>query len=199
MAVIDLPALPRGTRVEPRLIDPGAMLKPPLGGATQFVGRLGGRFALDVVLPKLSQDCARAWIARRIRSRNLGDTLRLTWPQPPLAQAVGAPVVSGAGQTGSALICSGVTPGLTILEATFFSFSAGGRNYLHTTTSNATANGSGVIALPVGPMLRASPANGAAVEFAAPKIEGFVEGEEISWTLDRLRFFGVAFTLEEVE
>ncbi len=80
-----------------------------------------------------------------------------------------------------------------------FSVTVSGRNYLYFTTDLVTANGSGQATLPIAPMLRASPADNAALAFATPKIEGFLSGTTEEWDLDVLTTVGISFTLTEIE
>lgn len=194
---VTLPSLPRGASVAPRLIDFGATLRPPLGGPVQRIGRLGSRFAVDVRLPPLSLTDARSFLARQIKAKTTGETLKLAWPQAQAAPAIGAPLVNGAGQTGSLLAVDGLTAGVTVPEGAFFSFTAGGRAYLHVVTAAVVASGGGAATLSIGPMLRATPADNVALNFAAPEVEGLLGDGDVAWDLDSLRIYGVAFTLAE--
>jgi hypothetical protein len=125
----------------------------------------------------------------------LGSTLVATWPQQ--AGACGAPTVQGAGQAGSTLQSHGwgsaLPPG-----GTFFSFvGPSGRNYLHVVTQQVTAV-AGASLLQIAPMLRESPANGAALQFNTPQIEGFLSGTTEEWTRTRLIWDSMKFTIQEV-
>lgn len=194
---VALPAVPKEAGLAQRLLDFGAMMKPPLGGAGQYVARLGARFALDVELPVLDDAWARLWIAARMKAKAEGATLTLAWPQVA-APAMGAPTVSGAGQAGTVLNVAGLTAGVVVPPMMFFSFIANGRHYLHATTSQVVASGGGTAALTIAPMLRYAPPNAAALEFAAPVIEGYIEGDT-DWTLERLIWRKTSFTLSENE
>lgn len=197
---VALPALPNLAEVHPRFQDNSAVLTPALGGPVQQIARLGSRFAVDIVLPALTVDQARPWIAARLKARTEAQTLTLEWPQAGPAEAVGGdPVVNGAGQAGARLNVSGLPSGAVVPAQTFFSFSSGGRSYLHATTADATANGAGEVQLHIAPMLRASPADETALEFAAPVIEGFIDGSSVDWNLERLLWTTTAFTLTENE
>jgi hypothetical protein len=198
MTAIALPALPDLAQVRPRLIDNSAMLVPILGGAQQLIARLGSRFALDVQLPPLEPVDARGFIAARLRSKTEARTLTIAWPQP-LGTALGTPTVNGAGQLGASLAVHGLPASVTIPALTPFSFTAGGRSYLHLTTSDVTASGGGGATLPIAPMLRKSPADATALIFAAPVLEGFLEGNTVEWSLERLRWASSSFTLAENE
>jgi hypothetical protein len=123
----------------------------------------------------------------------------MSWPKSPSPGSIGAPLVNGGGQAGATLVADGFVPGVALQAFSFFSFTAGGRNYLHALTGAVTVNGSGQASLPIGPMLRASPADNAALNFATPQIEGFIDGQSIPWDLDLLVTVGTSFTLFEIE
>lgn len=192
---IALAAIPKEAKVVPRILDFGARLNPPLGGASQYIARIGDRCAVDVELPVLDDAPARALIGARARAKAEGQTLTLAWPC--VAQAtIGAPLANGAAQTGTSLIVDGITPGKVILPETWFSYPANGRHYLHMVTTQVAADGLGAATLNVAPMLRFSPADNAALEFVAPVLEGFIDGD-VEWTLTRLTFRQTSFTLQE--
>jgi hypothetical protein len=196
---IALPDLPWLATVKPQLIDFAADMTPALGGPTQRISRLGSRFAVAVSLPRLDQTQARAWIGARLKARTLGQTLIMAWPKPAPPGSLGSPEVDGGGQAGATLNAKGLTVGATVLAGSFFSFTVSGRNYLHCVTDDVVADGSGLAALSIAPLLRAPPANNAALEFVAPQIEGFVSGTTEDWDLDVLETFGTSFTLSEIE
>ena len=194
---VSLPALPDLAQVSARLVDFQSVLTPILGGPVQTIQRLGARFAVDVTLPPLEPEDAATFLAARLKARAENETLTLAWPQAePWSVIGGSPVVNGAGQAGARLNVSGLTPGQTIPAGRFFSFAAGGRNCLHVTTQAVTASGIGQVQLHVAPLLRASPANGAALNFSAPVVEGLLTGA-VEWSLERLRWTSTAFTLSE--
>lgn len=196
---VALPALPKEAEVTQRYLDFSGLLTPALGGASQQIGRLGSRLGLDVTMPPLDQASARAWIARRLRAKAEQQTLTLAWPQPAFTTGGGAPKVDGANQLGTLLNVKGFPAGLVLLEDTFFSFVANSRHYLHVITAQATMDGAGKGQLHIAPMLRRSPADSADLEFAAPVIEGFLDGNTVAWTLKRLSFYGMSFALTENE
>ena len=163
------------------IVDFGRDLPTPMGGPSQRIGRLGARCRVTFsTLPALAATAARGIQAVRAKARANGLTLVFVWPQAPYTAALGAPVVSGAGQQGSRLTIGGLTPGAVLDAATFFSFvspASGGRTYLHALTAAATAAGDGTATLSIAPMLRCKPAAGVALNFATPAIEGYVQGQ----------------------
>ncbi len=200
MSAIALPALPWQAEVKCRLIDFAGDMTPALGGPSQRIARLGSRYAVDVTLPRLDQDCARAWGAARKKARTLGSTVLMAWPKVPAPGSLGTPLVNGSSQAGADLDCKGFTHGVTVKADQPFSVVVSGRTYLYFTTDEATADGSGLIGgLPIAPILRASPAANAALEFVAPKIEGFLSGTTEDWDVDVLSTVGMSFTVTEAE
>ena len=194
---VALPNLPDLVQVSARLVDFQSVLTPILGGPVQTIQRLGARFAVDVTLPPLEPADAAKFLAARMKARAENDTLTLAWPQAEIWSVIGgSPVVNGAGQSGARLNISGLTANQVIPAGRFFSFVAGGRNYLHMTTLQVTANGAGQVQLHVAPLLRVSPPAGAALNFSAPIVEGLLTGT-LEWSLERLRWTSTAFTLSE--
>ncbi|MEB3059408.1 hypothetical protein, partial [Parvimonas sp. D9] len=89
----------------------------------------------------------------------------------------GNAVANGAGQAGSLLSMRGLAAGYTVKEGQYFSIIHGGRRYLHQSADTIAANGAGQIRLPIAPMLRINPQDGAVVEIAKPMIEGILDGD----------------------
>lgn len=192
MAVVDLrPYLPRSWTPELRLVDYGADLTPPLGGPAQRAQRAGSRYAMSVGdMLGLEPAKGRALIGQLLKAKASASTVKLSWPTD-LRTSLGAPVVNGAGQSGMALACDGFTAGARI-EPRWFSVTVSSRSYLYAVTDETFANGSGVVAaLPIAPMLRASPADNAVLEFANPVLEGFVQGQGQGWSLQMTTFYGL--------
>ncbi len=196
---ISLPALPWLATAKPRYVDFAADMTPSLGGPTQRVSRLGSRYAIDVTLPRMGGDQARAWIGARLKARVLGQTLLLAFPLSDPPGDLLAPVVNAGGQAGATLNAKGLRPYVKVLAGSFFSFTVSGRNYLHCVTDDVAADSSGHAALSIAPLLRNSPADSAVLQFVAPQIEGFLSGVTEDWDLDVLRTVGATFTLTEVE
>ena len=193
---VTLPSTPGPVAAEVKVVDFGGELSPALGGPVQRINRVGTRLAMAVTMPPMNGQVARPWISRLLRGKL--DGLVMAVAQPGLAiGSPGAPVVSGGGQTGSTLSVRSGAAGYVYRDGQFVSIIAGGRRYLHMITGDVTANGSGAAVLGVFPPLRVSPADGAGVEVAAPKIEGLLIGEEASYTVDYAAMFGLKFTITE--
>lgn len=175
------PRLPQ--RAVPKLLDWGADQKAPMGGAYQRLNRLGNRFALEITYPRLKPEPDGRILSSRLRRAKTEGAL-FPVPQPGLTiGAPGAPVVNGAGQSGSSLMLRGFAAGYAVREGQFFSIVHGGRRYLHCASVDGVASPAGVLTIDIYPMLRIRPADGAICEFAKPYIEGIVAGASIDLEL----------------
>lgn len=179
------------------VIGRGGLLRPLSGGKVQRQSRIGDMMACSGQLPMMDRDCAAAWVSA-LFGQLAGDTVRWTLPAPYALAGAGTPRVNGAGQQGSSLITDGWTAGQVIPDHTAFNVpDAAGRPYLHFTRGAVTANGSGQATLTFGPLLRIVPADNAALEVAAPKIQGWLNDAGVSWSVERLEFHGVPFAIVE--
>lgn len=199
MTALSLPTLPTIWQARPRLVQFNARLTPTLGGAEQRVQRMGTRFAVDLAFAALTPTCARALLGVILKAQSLGSTVITPFPQPAPTTALGTPLVNGASQAGSSLIIDGLTAGVTVKAGLFFSMTISSRNYLHAVTDDVTANGSGQATLSIAPMLRATPADNAALSFTAPKIEGFLPDTAAEWTLEMLTNSGFSLSIQEMQ
>lgn len=201
MTAVPLPSLTRPWKVDLGYLDFGVDAVPPRGGVPQRVAMLGSRhMATFSTLPGLDANCGAALMAAFKKARATGVTITVQWPQPTFSTSIGTPLVNGASQSGTSLIIDGLTAGITLKADRTFSMTVSSRSYLYCLTDDVTANGSGQATLSLDCMLRASPADNAALEFHTPLIEGFVDGMTQTWTLEMLTAYGVPpFTVREVQ
>lgn len=193
---VELPTTPQPASVSPRPLDYGGDQTPFLGGPVRRIERLGSRMALDVNMPPMLPEVARVWTARLARAKR--SSAVLAWPQPGIEIGEeGAPRVSGAGQGGTFLSVDGLPPNKPLKEGWFLSLVAGGQCYLHQITGDVTASAAGAAVLPIEPMLRITPAHGAVVELARPRIEGLVAA--VQWTVGEAGLVTLTFAIEERE
>ena len=191
-----LPNAPGIRSARPSLLDFGGVLVPPGGGVVQQLLR-PSRFSIDVTLPSTrGVDLARIYVLSLARAKVEGALF--AFPQDYKNQATGSPVVNGAGQTGSTLHLKGFTPGAPILAGQFFSIIFGGRRYLHMAAADVTVASDGTAVLPIAPMLRISPNDGAVCEFAQPMIEGYLAGNAVQWQLQAAPYVDITFTITEM-
>ena len=198
MAVIALPDWAVPNSAEPFLRDFGAVLTPFLGGPEQRINRLGTRFGLRVTLPPMpTRDKALTIQSRLLRARE--DRLRMEWPQPDFdAGSPGAPLVSAAVASGTALPLKGMTGGYALKEGQMLAIVHGGRRYMHMIAADVTVAGGGTASASIWPMLRTPLSNNDVVEIASPNIEGLVSpGDELSWQISVDRLASFSFTLSE--
>jgi len=194
--------LPTSGFVEAKQVfmDYSSQLDPQLGGEHQQIVRPGSRFALEISLPakrfaEIGAKGAMQWISRLNQAKH-GEAL-YPWPQPGLTvPAMATPRVNGANQMGSSLIIDGATAGVAYREGQFISIIHGGNRYLHMLTADGVLAG-GAGTLPIFPMLRASPADNALVEFSPPMIQGRIVGDQNEWTVDYMRRAGLQFVIAE--
>lgn len=179
--------------------DLGGVLSPILGGPDQKLNRLGNRFFIDVTMPPMQNDSvAMDWIASLLQARRLGAVLN--WPLLDFSPGTtGSPLVNGGSQIGTTLVMDGLAASYHVTKGQFFSIVASGRRYVHIFAASATANGSGQLNATIEPGLRLSPPDNSVIEIATPKIEGFLDGDEQSWTVSTARHIGLQFRISEAE
>ncbi len=109
----------------------------------------------------------------------------------------GAFTVNGAGQSGTSLAIKGGTPRYAFKEGQPFSMIVNGQSYFDFIAAPTIADASGNATITLTQMLRVSPTNGAALNFAKPIFEGFVMGDALSWELSLERHVGLSFDIAE--
>lgn len=193
MAAITLPTSPAPRVLDFRLVPPARELRPAMGaGAIQRLISFQ-RWVFDFQLPPMTYVEALAWEA----VFSDGDTVIMPILEPGLTlPSYGTPLVNGADQSGSSLDIDGLGTA-EIVKGKWLSIVTTARRYVYRTTAAVTP-ASGAAELSLRPLLRASPANNAVVELAAPKVEGFVTlaSGAAAVTADRL-VRGLRFSIEE--
>jgi hypothetical protein len=180
------------------MVDFGGVQRPPLGGALLKVDRPGSRYRAALSFPPMVNDSdGRIFVSRLIRAKRLG--LRVPYPLLDQTQGIpGAPVVNGAGQSGTTLNVRGMTPNYPGREGFWLSVvDASGQHYLHNAAGAFNASAGGLAAIPLSEPLRTPFPDGAVVHLARPMIEGIVSGNEQSWTIALERFLQFSVELEE--
>lgn len=194
MTAVTLPTSPLQRNATPRILDWGGYLEPPLGGPVQRIDRLGTRHAVDYVLPPIgTATLAMQWCQRLKRGLSLGVVME--FPQVGFSVgSPGSPTVSGShSAAASAINLASLSGGYT--EGQYFSVVHSGRRYLY----SFDASGSSLSSVAISPMLRTALSNGDQVEMNPPYIEGRLVGDPVSWNIDDVRTYGIAFTIEEWE
>jgi hypothetical protein len=193
--ILPQPRLPQGCVI--RMLDWGADLTPVMGGVTQRLNRIGSRWQLVITYPRLKPEPdGRILMAAIRRAKTLGAIFPV--PQPGLVIGnPGAPVINGANQAGSFINLRGFVPGYGVRSGQFFSIIVGGQRYLYQADQDWLASDQGTLVMPITPMLRLSPDDGAVVEFAQPYIEGTLSGNVAEVELAIARAQPAALTITE--
>lgn len=151
-----------------------AQTNPQIGGVRQRKVRLGSHFRVEGTFPPLIMAQGRSHVADIVGCEVVPCALSV--PQPEIASLpVTSTLVNGAGQSGYTLAVDGFAAGYVFTKGQFFNHITASRRYLYMVQAAATANGSGQATLTIWPMLRASPADNAVLDFLTPYIEGWLE------------------------
>lgn len=193
---LSIPSLPPGSTTTVAIQSNALDLKPTFGGPIQRASRLGDKWTIEVTCRPMNYTQAMTLTAVLVQGSS--EKVIFDFPQPGLAIGnPGTPRVNGASQLGNSLIADGFTANYPIRQGQFFSIVIGGIRYLHQARSAVTANASGQVTIPVYPLLRKSPADNDVLEFAQPKIEGWLKAGGQNWTISLVRAVGVTFQISE--
>lgn len=193
---VTLPTTPAApAEFDPYFYVNGVKMRPVLGGPEFRLSRLGDRFGVRVRYAPMPYTDAMAWFAAMAKANS--DTVLLPIVQPDFTiGATGTPLVNGAAQAGTSLNIDGLTAGYAAKAGQFFSHVGASYRYLYMLTADKTATGGGVAAAtPIWPMIQSSPADNAVLEFAAPILEGWIQDDMTSWTVNRIMAEGIAFDI----
>jgi hypothetical protein len=192
-----LPTLPGPSRAEPVLLDFHTVQRPFLGGPVNHIDRLGTRFGITFKLPPMRHNnvAALEWIGCLLRGKLEG--VIWEWPQPDLV-TLGDGLVKTAVAGGNVVNLKGMVNGSIPRKGAFFAFVHGGRRYIHNVFNANTVVG-GETSINFTPALRVPLSVDDAVEFGPIRIQGYLEGENFSWTIDEARTNGLEFTIVEEE
>lgn len=196
MPVLYLPTTPAPRRMIPRLFSTSNMMSPEFSGPDQRQGRLGSRYAIDVEMPGMSYVEAQEW-------SDIDDeaaTVVMLIDQPDLD--IGNPganvVIDGANQTGNSVRLRGFPPGYAFRKNQWISMILGDHRYCYRASFPAVAGSDGRVNLPLRTLLRKPVIDGAVVEVAEPKIEGYPTPAEDCWAIDADdRLVRPAFVIKE--
>ncbi len=200
MTYVTLPTMPGPASAVPRLLDYHGVQKPFLGGPVNHIFRMGTRFALEVQLPamKNAEAAARAWIADLLRGKR--DGVIWEFPQPDFIPTPRANFIHVAALAGAeTLVINGFAAGEVVPRGAFLTLNHGGRRYLHNMFTSTVAEAGGVIAVEITPPLRVPATVGDVIERTPPMIQGYLDGDDASWTLELARTVGLQFVIVEEE
>lgn len=196
MSVIDLTHLSFAD-ADPVPVRFGGVQDSDLGGASEYVGGLGDRWAFafqTVNMPVEPQ--ARLLLADLTEGLSAGVLVRVRQPDFDFG-APGAPTVRSTTASGRTIPIEGASPNAVIRKGAWLNyFGADGQRYLDHTRSEVIVDGAGEADLPIANLLRAPLAEGANVVLGRPCILGSIRGfEGGKWGANRMTSFG--FTVRE--
>lgn len=162
--------------------------KPTFGGPVQRVARIGDKWVYSVELKPLYALQARVLLSILLPGLSAKVLCPVVVEGVSLAGQTDVTATTGAGKTlqfaGSA---AGKTPGQ------YFSLVKNGVRYLHMVTGVTGQT------LTILPALKVPITGGEVLEFAQPKIEGFLSGNEQEWVIKRTSATLISFTVEEAQ
>lgn len=197
--MITLPQCPPIRNATMRLISYATDQTPTLGGPQTRILRMGDRWAGEfTTYPALYADEGRVYLSRLVRG--MSDTVLIGVIEPGMrAGDYGTPLIASGGAAGQSIQVKGLGAGRVVPEGKFLSIVTSGQRFLYQTTSQVTADGAGNATLAIYPMLRRQPAVNDVVELSAPKMEGYVQGNEVQWSVTKSKRIGFVFQIQERE
>lgn len=181
MAALTLPEGIGFTAFSPSLLHFGSELTGALGGPSQWVDRLGDRYAMSVSFPAMRMEPkGRELVATLKMARRAG--LLIPVPEDGMVeQFQGSIFVDGDGQTGTSLALRSLEPGYVFPMGKFFNLIHDSRRYLHSVAAETVADADGFCVLPLIEALRVIPSHGDEIAVRYPMLEGYPQGEATSW------------------
>ena len=192
--MILFPQTPAPNGCTATLIENGGTMRSPSGVADRF-DRLGGHYVVNLTFPPMPNDGeGRKFVAKLIRAKRQG--MKIDFPLLGVYQGLpGAPVMDGANQTGHTISVRGFTPHYAGGEGFWFSVTfADGSVKLHN-VSAFQASAAGLATFSIEPAIGGPLPDGAALQFAVPMIEGYIEGGD--WNMSLARNIEFSVMLEE--
>jgi hypothetical protein len=162
------------------LIENTASYENPLTGTVHTLERPGARWAQSLSFRFKTED-ERARLQAFLASLR-GQANRAVMPvfgHTNRTNGAGAPLVSGAGQTGAALLVDGWAGNIPVLSAGDF-FSVNGE--LKMVTADAASDVTGTCTVNFAPILRASPANNAPLTITSPTARYILASPQVGWS-----------------
>lgn len=173
MAVFTMP-LDRVANVNGRsLVAATGVARSPFTGRQQVQAWGGEWWQYDITLGISSREEARTLSAFFTRLKGPANTFLFSDPSARNIDELinmGLPSVRGAGQSGNVLATENWVPGLYLHEGMGISLGEGAATRFHMIVEPVLVDNLGRADIVIEPALRASPANGAAIEYAEPKV-----------------------------
>ena len=174
----------------------------PFTGGQQEQQWPGNWFEIEVTLPPMLRAQAEQWIAwlgalhGKFGTFLMGDYNART----PQGTALGAPTIAGAGNVNgmSQLVTNGWTPGATLKASDYVQVTASGQpQRLYKNLLDATADVSGNMTIQIFPNIRETLSAGTPI-ITANTAGTFRLAENLrTWSLDRMKVYGISFKAKE--
>lgn len=193
---LTMPATPGFRASRFRLARRTTVFESQFTGHVQTLERQGATWALEYALPPMLRSSAAVWLAFLVALRGRVGTFKGFDPdaRTPRGVATGAPLVKGAGQTGTTVTTDGWTPSVTgILKAGDYVSLALPVQRLHQVVEDANSDGAGNATLAIEPALRESPNDNAVLTTTNPWTLFRLVSDEAAWDADMLGVFGMTF------
>ena len=181
-----------------------AVSKSPFTGSEQVHAHQGKWWEADIsvaLMERADAAATTAWFASlngREKTVLFGDPQAAT-ARGSASSAPGTPLVNGADQSGSALICDGAPNDATnyLLEGDYVQLGSGSTARLHMVLEDVTSDGSGNFTLNLWPHLRSSPDNDATLVVATAQGAFRLASNLRDWSESTVAY-GFSFSLTEV-
>lgn len=191
-----LPTTPRSNAMDVAIKSYGADFSSPFGGSNQRASRPGDRMMVNVSLPPMEAWQALPWMAAKAKA--LSDTVIFSVAQPGVpVMTFGAPKVRANTAAGTTLPINFATNRQIINAGRLFSVVRGAQRYLHMVVADQEIADTGECDLLIRPALRTAYVAGDTIEFADPKIQGFIQGTEAGWAVNVMAHYGLNFQIIE--
>lgn len=180
----------------PRPVSNAGVTTPQVGGVRQRRARLGSHFRMEGKFPPLEMDDGRAHAADILACELTPAALLIPQPDLDMGATPGPTLVKGGGQSGFTLVFDGATPAFAFRKGTMFNIVTATRRYLHSVQAEAVADAGGEVTISIWPMLRIAPADNTELDFATPRIEGWLEIDG-GWEVTPDFTIETSFSIEE--
>lgn len=187
MAVV-FPQIPIGSQTSVTMKSSSVDQTPFLGGPMQRIKRLGDRWIYEVQCRPMQSRQAGAFVGALLQGLSDKVLCEIKISGYDLSAFADGTATSGAGRS---IVHAG--GGGVKFRGQYFSLVKDGVRYLHMITS-VTGQTLGFV-----PALKVPITGGEVLEFGAPKIEGFLEGGEQTWTVGLVQNLGVSFHIVEAQ
>jgi hypothetical protein len=157
----------------------------------------GQRWEIDLELPPMTGEQAGQWLAFIVKMNGVEGTSQVPDPDRQTAYgiATGTPLVKGASQTGGTVITDGWTTSQTGIMKAGDLLQIG--DYMYMVLDDANSDGSGDATINIGPDLRSSPADNAAITVADVTTKCRLAGNSQNWTTDNMKNYGISISFME--